>query len=237
MYRTAILVDAGFFLKRYAHISPELDHSDPQLAADTLYDLATRHLNRVVRGANGTSYERDCDLYRLFVYDSPPLEKRIHSPIAKRAINLAASPEAVFRNSFHKALVSKRKVALRLGRLAEKTGTWRFKQEAQKRLISEIGKPISLTDDDFALDVGQKGVDMRIGLDIAAVSFKQQVDRIVLIAGDSDFVPAAKLARREGVDFILDPLWLKVSDDLLEHIDGLRSTSPNPNRRSVEGGA
>ena len=64
------------------------------------------------------------------------------------------------------------------------------------------------------------------------MSFKKQVDRIVLVAGDSDFVPAAKLARREGIDFILDPLWLKVSDDLLEHIDGLRSTSPNPNRRT-----
>jgi uncharacterized LabA/DUF88 family protein len=230
LYRTAILVDAGFFLKRYSHICPGIDHSDPQLAADTLYDLASRHLNRPVRGATGTTYERDCDLYRLFVYDSPPLEKRIHSPIAKRAINLAASPEAQFRNAFHRALLRKRKVALRLGRLAEKTGTWRLKQEALRRLIDEVGQPVVLSDDDFALDVGQKGVDMRIGLDISAISFKKQVDRVVLIAGDADFVPAAKLARREGVDFILDPLWLKVSDDLLEHIDGLRSTSPNPNR-------
>ncbi len=28
-----------------------------------------------------------------------------------------------------------------------------------------------------------------------------QIDQIILIAGDSDFVPAAKLARREGIDF------------------------------------
>ena len=49
------------------------------------------------------------------------------------------------------------------------------------------------------------------------------VDRIVLISGDSDFVPAAKLARREGIDFILDPLYNHIPADLSEHIDGLRT--------------
>jgi len=29
------------------------------------------------------------------------------------------------------------------------------------------------------------------------------VSKIILIAGDSDFVPASKLARREGIEFIL----------------------------------
>jgi len=50
-----------------------------------------------------------------------------------------------------------------------------------------------------------------------------KVDQIILIAGDSDFVPAAKLARREGVDFILDPMWADIKPDLFEHIDGLKS--------------
>ncbi|WP_204245095.1 NYN domain-containing protein [Cloacibacillus sp. An23] len=54
-------------------------------------------------------------------------------------------------------------------------------------------------EDDVTLNVKQKGVDMRIGLDIASVTYKKQVQRIVLISGDSDFVPAAKLARREGM--------------------------------------
>ena len=64
---------------------------------------------------------------------------------------------------------------------------------------------------------------MKIGLDIAALAYKRLVNQIVLISGDSDFVPAAKLARREGIDFILDPLGHHIKDDLLEHIDGLRS--------------
>lgn len=46
---------------------------------------------------------------------------------------------------------------------------------------------------------------------------------MILISGDSDFVPAAKLARREGIDFILDPMGASISPDLSEHIDGIRS--------------
>jgi uncharacterized LabA/DUF88 family protein len=69
---------------------------------------------------------------------------------------------------------------------------------------------------------------MKIGLDIASLAFKKQVKQIVLVAGDADFVPAAKLARREGIDFVLDALWANVPDELHEHIDGLRSTVPRP---------
>ena len=45
----------------------------------------------------------------------------------------------------------------------------------------------------------------------------------ILISGDSDFVPTAKQARREGIDFILDPMYSKIKDDLFEHIDGIRT--------------
>ena len=78
-----------------------------------------------------------------------------------------------------------------------------------------------MTDKDVSLNIDQKGVDMKIGIDIASIAYKHQVDQIVLIAGDSDFVPAAKLARREGIDFVLDPLGSKIKDELFEHIDGL----------------
>ena len=69
---------------------------------------------------------------------------------------------------------------------------------------------------------------MRIGLDISSMAYKRQVDRIVLIAGDSDFVPAAKHARREGIDFILDPMWQSIKPSLQEHIDGLETRCPRP---------
>ena len=69
---------------------------------------------------------------------------------------------------------------------------------------------------------------MKIGLDIASMAYKGQVDQIILISGDSDFVPAAKLARREGIDFILDPMWNPIKSNLSEHIDGLHTCCPKP---------
>jgi uncharacterized LabA/DUF88 family protein len=81
---------------------------------------------------------------------------------------------------------------------------------------------------DVNFGLRQKGVDMRIGLDIASMTLKHQVDTLILVTGDSDFVPAAKLARREGVEFLLDPLWQQVSDELNEHVDGVVSAFPKP---------
>ena len=86
-----------------------------------------------------------------------------------------------------------------------------------------------LQETDFTLDIRQKGVDMKIRLDIASMSYKKQVDKIVLISGDSDFVPAAKLARREGVDFVLDPMRSTIKSNLQEHVDGVVSCFPEHN--------
>ena len=69
---------------------------------------------------------------------------------------------------------------------------------------------------------------MRIGIDIASITLKRQAEIIVLVSGDAGFVPASKVARREGVQFILDPLWQDIPFDLSEHIDGLRSGFPRP---------
>ena len=60
---------------------------------------------------------------------------------------------------------------------------------------------------------------MRIGLDIASLALKQQVDILVLVTGDSDFVPPMKFARREGIQFAIVTLGHKVHQDLLEHVD------------------
>lgn len=116
-----------------------------------------------------------------------------------------------------------RKVALRLGELAEGQAHWALRGRALKELANGRRQWSELTEEDFTLDLRQKGVDMRLGLDIASLAYKRQVNQIVLVAGDADFVPAAKLARREGIDFLLDPMWADIRPDLHEHIDGLRS--------------
>ena len=52
-----------------------------------------------------------------------------------------------------------------------------------------------------------------------------------LDAYDSDFVPAAKLARREGIDFVLDPMRANVEPQLFEHVDGIKSVTPSVLKR------
>jgi len=45
----------------------------------------------------------------------------------------------------------------------------------------------------------QKGVDVWLSVDMVRLSAKGQVQKIFLIAGDGDFVPAVQTAKNEGV--------------------------------------
>lgn len=217
---TAIFVDAGFFLKRFPSVYPDRNIEDAILVARSLHEMALDHLRQ-----RGDGDRRD--LYRIFVYDCPPLLKKAQQPLTGRPLDFARTATARFRLEFHQQLKCLRKVALRLGRLQDRRA-WRMKPDRLRSLLRREIQFSDLMDEDFVYDVNQKGTDMRVGLDIASVSYKRQADQIVLVAGDSDFVPAAKLARREGVDFILDPMWGQIADDLHEHVDGLRSTCPRP---------
>ena len=49
----------------------------------------------------------------------------------------------------------------------------------------------------------QKRVDMHLGLKAVHFSAKGKIGHIALLAGDSDYVPAIKLAKEDGVDIFL----------------------------------
>jgi uncharacterized LabA/DUF88 family protein len=217
-----VLIDGAYFVKRFRQIEPHNAY-DAKRAAQQAFRWALAHLNE---RRNQTKH----DLYRIFFYDCPPVAKKYRNPISKRAVDFSKSDEALFRLRLHELLRTKRKVALRLGHLAGESG-WTIKPPVISDLLKGHKKFEELSEDEVTLDVRQKGVDMRIGLDIASLSIRKQVRQIVLFAGDADFVPAAKLARREGIDLILDPMWQSVPAGLNEHIDGLRSTCPQPMRR------
>lgn len=216
---TAVFIDGAFFVKRLRHYLPKEEHYNAPKIADIAMTMALKHL-KLRQG----KHRSDDELYRVFFYDCPPLEKKMHRPISKTALDLSKSNEAIFRKTLHKELIKKRKFALRLGRLSDYNGGWKLKPAVFNDLLKQKRQWSELTDDDFVIDITQKGVDMRIGVDITSVTLKAQANRIILIAGDADFVPASKLARREGVDFILDPMHQAIPDDLFEHIDGLWST-------------
>ena len=217
---TAVMVDAAFFLKRASRI---YGHLMPEHAAKRLHGMALDHLN--------DSGQRIARLYRIFVYDAPPAAWKGHSPISKKAVDLSRSDTAIWRRSFHEALRGMRKVALRLGEIPTSKIRWELRPEVLKELLNGRRNWQMLKDEDFTLNFRQKGVDMRLGIDIASITLKKQVNQIVLVSGDADFVPAAKLARREGIDFILDPMWATIRPQLFEHIEGLRSVCPRPAQR------
>jgi uncharacterized LabA/DUF88 family protein len=216
-------VDGGFFLRRYRTVCGD---QTPAEVADGMHKMCLRHLN--VR-SNQDSQKRGHKLFRIFYYDCPPLQKKAHNPITGKSVDFSKTTTALWRLAFFDELKKLRKVALRLGDLNEKGGHWTVNQNRMKDLLKKNVSIDDLNEDDVRYDVKQKGIDMRIGLDIASMCYKRFVDQIILVAGDSDFVPAAKLARREGIDFILDPIWANIRPDLFEHIDGLRSVLPRPN--------
>jgi uncharacterized LabA/DUF88 family protein len=213
---TAILIDGDFFIRRYRFL---IGNQRAQKVANDLHRMCREHLKQ----SDGKR-----ELYRIFFYDCPPLTKKAHNPISKKAVDFSATPTAIWRTELHHQLRSLRKVALRLGYLNDRTGHWNVRPDKLKQLLAGNITVKNLTESDVLYDVSQKGVDMRIGLDIASLAFKKQVDQIILVAGDSDFVPAAKLARREGIDFILDPMWASIREDLHKHIDGLSSVLQRP---------
>lgn len=161
------------------------------------------------------------NLYRILFYDCPPLNKKFHNPISKKSVDLSKSELFNFRTEFHRVLLNQSNLALRRGNIDELHPPWTIIPDKLKDLFNNQITFDQLTENDVALSVRQKGVDMKIGLDIASLSYKRLVEQIILISGDSDFVPAAKLARREGIQFLLDPMQATIKADLFEHIDGL----------------
>lgn len=229
---TAIVVDGAYFLRRFRNRYPSLDPNSPVDVCLGVMWLAATHIG--IRDSFSPSdylkgdgegkrflfdWAETSTFYRLFFYDCAPLTKRTQLPISKRGLDLGQTETAKARIAIHNQLLTIRKVALCLGRLNEKFG-WRVKPEAAARWITSAGA-IEPSDEDFEIDTVQKGVDMRLGLDVASMAFKRQVDQIMLVAGDADFVPAVKLARREGIDVVLDPMGGTPAKDLIANVDGV----------------
>lgn len=212
---TAILVDGGFYRKRIQGIG---NYQDPVKSAEDLYFYCMKHLIETINGIQHNHH-----LYRVFYYDCPPIQKTIYNPVAKKNIDLGKTTEFSWTTTFFDELRKKRKFALRLGKISETNIHFTLREKSLLELLKGKKTVQDLNDTDVYLELKQKGVDMRIGLDIASLSYKKQVNQIILISGDSDFVSAAKLARREGIDFILDPLGAQIKPDLFEHVDGLRT--------------
>lgn len=101
---------------------------------------------------------------------------------------------------------------------AVRRGVLKFRGFKPRKLLTSGESP---TDADFKPDFQQKGVDMRIGLDIATFSVSRAVHRIILISGDTDCIPAMKHGRKAGLQIALVSFSDQpaVASELLWHSD------------------
>ncbi len=155
-----------------------------------------------------------CDLLRIYYYDAPPAQASLLNPIDGSELDLQATDRCRDAMKLHADLAAAPNVAMRMGEVH--VGGWKVSENAVGKLARE---PRKIAAGDLKPNIRQKGVDIRIGLDIARLSLRDTVRSLVVVTADTDFVPAFKFARREGIRVYLDSLGQRVRPELIEHSD------------------
>lgn len=201
-HRFAMLIDGGFFSRK---LHSKLNRR-PQVE-DVLSEIERIKSDPALAG-----YE----LLRTYYYDALPATGQVVHPITKEALNLAETSVFDRNKAFFQRLELQPDIALRAGELSPRGYRMKYKSMQAEDFGANPPKF-----EDFELDIEQKGVDLRIGLDIARLSLKQLVQTIVVCTGDSDFIPAFKFARREGIRVILAHMGHGVKRELKAHTDAM----------------
>lgn len=104
---------------------------------------------------------------------------------------------------------------------AVRRGVLKFRGYVLKKYHQPSSPPV---DADFVPKFEQKGVDMRIGLDMATIAANRSVELIALMTNDTDCIPAMKLVRRAGIQVaLLCVPGCKPTHELVAHADFKRS--------------
>jgi uncharacterized LabA/DUF88 family protein len=188
-----VLIDGGFFSQKFY----ELNEKHPS-TKDVINEV-NKAMDLVMAKSNNDT----CDiLFRIYYYDCKPFGEKVKDHTGKSEIDFSASKLYKAKNIFLKKLCKEDKVAIRIGELS--FDGWKIDQHNPKR---------------WRADFKQKGVDMKVGLDMAWMATKKIVDKIVLIAGDSDFISPIKFVRKEGIQVYLYKMKHHVKEALIDHCD------------------
>ncbi|KXK56230.1 MAG: NYN domain protein [Chlorobi bacterium OLB5] len=200
MKKVAILIDGGFFSYKYK-------------------DKKGTHARATdVEAFTKTCLKPDEELFRIFYYDCPYYEKTLKLPVSKTNEDYSNKPKTNAVKIFLSEIAKLDHFALRKGVLS--FDGWTIKKSVQESIAVT---PRTLLDSDFEPIFKQKEVDIKIGLDVAWLALNKIVDRIILIACDSDFIPVLKFARREGLQTILVTLnHTHIKNNMQDHCDEFR---------------
>ncbi len=188
--RAAILIDGG-----YLRVCANKSHRDTP---------AFKYNPAFIERVSLSCVSPEEELLRILYYDCAPFTGEVKLPVSGARKKYDASDEWLNQLS-QKDLFAVRR------------GVLKFRGFKPRRI------PVAaqaLSDDDFQPVFEQKGVDMRIGLDISRYSQTRAVDRIVLMSGDTDCIAAMKHARKAGLQVVLIQLPNeRLSPELLAHAD------------------
>lgn len=196
----AILIDGGFLKKALAAKNKKFPTS-AEIQAEVARIRAHKDLANL-------------DLLRVYFYDSPPVTGIMKNPIDGSTLDLSKTSVFTDNAKLLDEIELLPDFALRRGELMARG--WRIGPAALRRMLK---KPAAPNAKDLQPNIQQKGVDLRIGLDIARLSLCKTAHVVVAVTGDSDLIPAFKFARREGVRVYLDHLGLSVRRELKAHVD------------------
>ncbi len=203
MARVAILVDGGFVKQvlkkksgRYPKAEEIIQHCQALMQAEPLHQD---------------------ELFRIYYYDCLPFEGTATHPLTGQQTDYSQTAVAEASRKFLREISLKSSVAFRQGELSYQG--WRIESQRIGTLLRKLQGGGKLEPEDLTVFLRQKRVDMKIGLDISWLASKRIVDKIVLVTGDSDFIPAMKFARREGVIVCLNHMGHHVKEELLVHAD------------------
>ena len=191
--KTAVIVDGGYFTKSYRAVCGKFP-----VGAD-LWSYVGKIRSFLV---NDLSIGQ-AELFRVFFYDCRPLDTKVKNPINNKDYDLLLRKVLQDNQKLQDQLIRQPLICLRLGELMPPLkgwSGWTARKESLKRISDEGG---TIKADDLIPVTRQKGVDMRIGLDIAHLAVKKLCDQLVIISADADIIPAMKLARKEGIQVFL----------------------------------
>lgn len=212
----------GPILKRQAVWFREIQHAREECSMKSLVlMLDGGHIGRMARRsglpygpdfieafAKGCTFP-DEELFRVLYYDCAPYEGQHPLPVSGAIQTFARS------RNWLEELAKRDLIAVKLGAL--RFCGYKLKQ-------SPLRETAKLTDADFRPDFEKTGIDIQIGLDVAAYSSLRSIDRIGFVTADPSHVVAMRFARRSGLEVVLIRLPVETPPvELLEHANSVRT--------------
>ena len=119
-------------------------------------------------------------LYRIFYYDTEPLDKKGDNPISNKPIDFSKTTIAQEQYKLLDSIKRTPNFALRLGKTAWRDNNWILNYQKLKDLLAKKITIDDLLEKDVIPWIEQKAVDMKMGLDIASIATKRLAEKLIL---------------------------------------------------------